>query len=131
MSRDGLQQQLTAGMTLRNWLLLAGLSAASLAFWDLKFSLGVLAGGLVSIANFGLLRRVLLRQFEPGRRPSVSGVLIRYYLRFAGTAVILLVLLKYHLVGAIGLLVGLSVIVLNLTMTGLMLFRRAKLKEAH
>lgn len=131
MSEERLQREVKAGLDRRNWVLLVVLAAASVAFWDLKFSLGVIAGGLLAIANFSILRRVLVRQFEPGHKPSVSGVLIRYYLRFFATAVVILLLIKFSVVGPVGLLVGLSVIVFNLAHLGIRLFRQAKLTEAH
>lgn len=131
MSPDPIEKQISEGMQRRNWLLLIGLSLSSLVFWDWPLTGGVIAGGLLSIVNFSLLKRVLTRQFRPGGRPSMSGILIRYYLRFAATAVIVFLLMKFRLVNGLGLLIGFSVIVINLTMTGLMLFRRARLKEAH
>lgn len=131
MSEVRLQQELEALIKRRNWLLLVALVAASAIAWDLKFTLGVVAGGLLAIANFSLLSRVLVRQFEPGHKPSISGVLVRYYLRFIATAVVILLLIKFSLVGPIGLLIGLSVIVFNLAAIGIRLFRQAKLTEAH
>lgn len=131
MSEERLQREVETVMNRYNWTLLLVLVAASVALWDLKFSLGIIAGGLLAIANFSLLRRVLVRQFEPGHKPSVSGVLIRYYLRFFATAVVILLLIKFSVVGPIGLLIGLSVIVFNLALLGIRLFRQAKLTEAH
>jgi hypothetical protein len=131
VSQKDLQEELSTGMRNRNWLFFIGLTAASLLIWDLKFTLGVIAGGIMVIVNFDILRRVLIKQFAPGNRASISGVLIRYYIRFAITAVLILLLLKFSLVGPIGLLIGLSVIVLNLTLTGFILFRRVKMTEAH
>ncbi len=104
--------------------------AASLVLWNLDFSLGILAGGVLAVVNFRFLHRSLKKQFGYGRRPSVMGVVGRSYLRFAATGVIILILLKFDLVNPIALLVGLSVVVLNLTLSGFSLARRALAKEA-
>lgn len=113
-----------------NWIVLAAMVALSLAAWSLKFSLGVAAGGLLATANFMILARTLKRQFQTGHTPSIGGVLGRYYLRFIVTGLIILVLIKFDIVGPIGLLIGLSVVVLNLTLTGLIVAWRSRPKEA-
>ena len=124
------EQQLLDQVRLRNWILLGTMVLASLVFWDLKVTLGVAAGGALVTTNFRLLHRILKRHFQPEGRASTASVLVGYYLRFAATGVIILLLLKYRLVHPIGLLIGLSVIVLTLTLTAFSLIRRGGLKEA-
>ncbi len=114
----------------RNWIVLGILAAASLVFWDLKILLGVVSGGILANFNFKLLHRALLNMFGRGK-PSVTKALVNYYLRFLVTGAIMLVLLKYQLVNPLGLLIGLSSVVVNLTLTGLFLARRVRFKEAH
>ena len=113
-----------------NWPVLGLFLAASLVLWNLGISFGILAGGLLALGNFHFLHRSLKKQFQAGNRPSIMGVVGRSYLRFAATGVIILVLLKFNLVDPIALLIGLSVVVLNLTLSGFSLFRQALLKEA-
>ena len=125
-----LEQQLLDQVRLRNWIFLGAMVLASLVFWDLKVTLGVAAGGVLVTINFRLLHRILKRQFRPEGRTSTASVLAGYYLRFAATGIIILLLLKFRLVHPIGLLIGLSVIVLTLTLTGFSLFLRGGLKEA-
>ena len=108
-----------------NWPILGLALALSLFVWNLSFSLGVLAGGVLATANFHFLHRSLKKQFRPGSRPSIMGVVGRSYLRFAATGVVILVLLKFSLVDPIALLIGLSVVVLNLTLSGFSFFRQA------
>lgn len=129
MSAPG-EEQLLDQVRLRNWIFLGTMVLASLVFWDLKITLGVASGGVLVTVNFRLLHRILKRQFKPKGRTSTASVLLGYYLRFAATGVIILVLLKYRLVHPIGLLIGLSVIVLTLILTGFSLIRRGGLKEA-
>ena len=125
-----LEEQLLDRVLKLNLPLLGLFLAGSLALWNLDFSLGVLAGGVLAVVNFRFLHRSLKKQFSPGQRPSVMGVVGRSYLRFAATGVIILILLKFDLVDAIGLLAGLSVVVLNLTLSGFSMARRALAKEA-
>jgi hypothetical protein len=113
-----------------NWPVLGLFLAVSLVLWNFSISLGVLAGGLLALANFHFLHRSLKKQFQAGNRPSIMGVVGRSYLRFAATGVIILVLFVFNLVNPIALIVGLSVVVLNLTLSGFSLFRQALLKEA-
>lgn len=127
---NSLEERLIDRVFRWNWPLLGLLLAASLVLWSVSFSLGVLAGGLLATANFHLLHRSLKKQFGVGHRPSIMGVVGRSYLRFAATGVIILVLLKFNLVNAIALLIGLSLVVLNLTLTGFSYARQALLKEA-
>jgi len=130
LSGQSLEERLVERVQIRSWVWLVSLVLASLAFWNLRFSLGVLAGCLLAVANFRILARVLRRQFAPGRRLSLSGVLVRYYLRFAATGAIILVLIKFRLVNPIGLLVGLSLIVVNLSLAGFSLARQNRIQEA-
>ena len=119
----------------RNWLILAGLVALSTLLWNVRFSVGVAAGGITANLSFLLLHQTLRRMFvhnmaQGKKKPAVLGVIIRYYIRFIFTGLIVLVLLKYKLADPIGLLIGLSVIVINLTATGLYLAHRMRVEEA-
>ena len=125
-----LEEKLIDRVTRWNWPALGLVLAGSLILWDLRISLGVLAGGLLALGTFHFLQRSLKKQFRSGNRPSIMGVVGRSYLRFVATGVIILVLLKFNLVDPIALLVGLSVVVLNLTLSGFSFARQALIKEA-
>lgn len=98
-------------------VVLAG--AMILVSWQSAASVAV--GGLIALANFGLLertiRRTLLTRPAPGQSP-MRKVLIKYYLRFAATALLLFFLVRQGLVEPLGLLVGLSVVVLTIIVWG-------------
>ena len=123
--KSSLEEQLIDRVKRWNWPLLGLFVGSSLLIISPGFSLGVLVGGLLAVVNFHFLHRSLKKQFSPGNRPSVMGVVGRSYLRFAATGVIILILLKFHLVSAIALLIGLSVVVLNLTLSGFSYARQA------
>jgi hypothetical protein len=107
-------EQLPAALHRRNWLILATLLAASLPFGNLQMSAGILAGGLVAIASFSWLQRSLRRLLadtgQDARRHYQFGYLVRL-LALGGVLAILVAIVKIH---PAGLILGLSVVVINL-----------------
>ncbi|MCK4509781.1 MAG: ATP synthase subunit I [Desulfuromonadales bacterium] len=110
---------LPAQLARRNWIILAILLLGSLPFGNLALSLGILTGGLIAIGGFLWLRRSLdrlLGQVTDGQ--ATGGTRFSYmfgcFLRLAVLAVILLVLIAIVKIHAIGLVIGLSVVVINL-----------------
>jgi small-conductance mechanosensitive channel len=108
-------EQLPSQLSRRNWLVLAVLLFASLPFGNFSLTLGILAGGLVAIAGFLWLRRSLGRLLE---QPVVGGARFRfqfgYLVRLAVLVGILAFLVKVVKIHAVGLIIGLSVVVINL-----------------
>ena len=100
-----------------NWIILAVLFVISLFFASEKFALGVLLGGFISILNFYWMERGLRGLFQKTGGNVKGSVLIKYYIRLAITAVILYFLISYETVNVIGLLIGLSVVVINIVIT--------------
>lgn len=123
--KDPLQRRLE----ITNWGILAALVAASAPFGDLRFSLGILCGGLLSVVNFHWLYRNLLTVFadHPGR--VKTALLTRYYLRLAVTAVALYLLISGDRVDVIGLVIGLSVVILNIVLTTVLLLTKKNCTE--
>jgi hypothetical protein len=110
------------------WISMIG---ASLWFWPWRFTLGVMAGGLVILINFHLLSRVLKSGLTPGQLTTPMAVIAKYYLRLLGTALVLYILIAYRLVNPFGLILGLSVVVINLTLVGCNEMRKILFKEAN
>ena len=79
--------------------------------------MGVLLGGFISILNFHWMERGLRGLFQKTGHNVKGSVLIKYYIRLAITAVILYFLISYETVNVIGLLIGLSVVVINIVIT--------------
>jgi len=106
--------KLPAQLTKRNWIVLALLLIGSLPLGNKDLSLGILTGGLVAIAAFMWMRRSL-SQLLAG---SEGGGQFRYQFGYIGRlivlAVVLAVLIAYVKIHVIGLIVGLSVVVINL-----------------
>jgi len=97
-----------------NWIILILLTAATGVFLGARFSLSVLCGGLVVIANFHILYRALRRAFSSTSVPGSAGLVFKYYLRLIATGVALLLLIKVAGMNPVGLIVGLSTVALNL-----------------
>ncbi|MDD2670916.1 MAG: ATP synthase subunit I [Syntrophales bacterium] len=113
--KDPLQKKLE----IRNWIVLAALSAAGWLIVSAPFGLGILLGGLISIANFYGLYLSLRKAFSSVSDKSKSVIMVRYYFRFAVTAVILYFLMTRFEISVIGLVLGLSVVVINILLTTL------------
>lgn len=109
------QEALLARLFRRNWWVLAALLAASLPLAPWRFTLSVLAGGLIVIAGFHVLHFVLARALAPGNTArDAKVVMFQYYLRLATLGLIIFALMRLRLVDPFGLLLGLSVVVINL-----------------
>jgi len=89
----------------------------SLFFAPLKFSLGILLGGFVSIVNFHWMAKGLLSIFKNLQGNPKGTVMVKYYIRLAIMAVVLYLLISNHVVDIIGLLIGLSVVIINILVT--------------
>jgi uncharacterized membrane protein (DUF485 family) len=111
--KDPLQKRLE----ITNWILLAVLVAGSLLLRSGRFSLGILLGGLISIINFHWLYRNLLGVFKKHLNRARAALMLRYYLRLAVTAIALYWIISRNLADVIGLVIGLSVVVLNIVLT--------------
>jgi len=100
-----------------NWIVLAVILIPSFIFTPFKFSLGVLLGGFISIVNFHWMERGLSGLFQNTKGNAKGPVLIKYYIRLAMTAVVLYFIIANGTVNVIGLLIGLSVVVINILTT--------------
>lgn len=105
---------------IRNWCVLAVFVCASLVFWSYPVTLGVLLGGFVCILNFHWICRDLRAAFQGPVDRARQRVLIRYYLRLFVTAVVLFFVITKTEVNVIGLVVGLSIVVVNIIATVLL-----------
>ncbi len=107
-------EQLPARLVRRNWILLAVLLLGSLPFGNQRASVGILAGGLVAIAGFTWMRRSLqklLAQPTGGGRVRYQ---LGYLVRLAVLGLSLALLVAVVKIDPVGLIIGLSVVVINL-----------------
>lgn len=107
-------EQLPSQMARRNWFILALLLLGSLPFGNLQLSIGVLVGGLVAIAGFLWMRRSLNRLIEQPTGGARFRYQFGYLIRLAVLALILAALIAIVKIHTLGLIIGLSVVVINL-----------------
>lgn len=111
------QDPLQKKIEISNWIVLAVFFIPSLVFAPWKFSLGILLGGFISIVNFHWMGRSLLSVFKNLSGNVKLRVMVKYYIRLAVTAVVLYLLIAGDIVNIIGLIIGLSVVMINIIIT--------------
>jgi hypothetical protein len=97
-----------------SWILLALMAGAGLLLVSRKFALGVLTGGVLAIANFHWLHSIIKRALLLPIEKASGFARIRYVLRLAVIALIIWTMIVRVGIDLIGLLVGLSVLVINI-----------------
>jgi hypothetical protein len=107
IEKDPLQKRLES----TNWIILAALVGSSLFLNATRFSLGILCGGLISVFTK-----------HPDR--AKKAILIHYYIRLAVTAFLLFWVISGNLVDIIGLVIGLSVVPLNMVLTTILVLSK-------
>jgi len=105
---------------LLNWIILPVMTLSGLAFGR-TVAAGILLGGLTIIANFALLQKTIRRAFssDGAMTAGKAAVVVKYYARLLGLAVIIFVLVGVGWADPIGLAVGLSTVVLSIFVFGL------------
>ena len=97
-----------------NWLLLAVLTAASGYLISPYFAKGLFIGGLIANISFILLKKDITRILSGPLNAAKGRFLIKYYIRLTVLAILLFFLVKYRSVHLVGLLVGLSTVVISI-----------------
>jgi len=97
-----------------SWVLLAFLAVAGWFMVSRHFAAGVVAGGVLAIANFNWLCSIIKRALLLSAHRADSFARIRYVLRLAIVSIIIWIMIIRYGIDLIGLLVGLSVLVINI-----------------
>jgi len=101
-------------LTVGSLALLAVGAAGGLVFGSTRFAGSILAGGLLALANFFWLRSILLRSLQLQVREAPRFAVLRYIVRLTLLALAIYALIIYARVDILGLLLGLSVLVVNI-----------------
>lgn len=101
----------------RNWFILSGMLVISFSFLSTYFSFGVLIGGVLSIISYYWLYRIVKRAITYTPAAAKTMILLWYYVRLFAIGGVLYLIISKQLVDPIGLLVGLSVVVLSIMFT--------------
>ena len=120
--KDPLQKRLE----ITNWIILTVTLVISLALGFTRFSLGILCGGLISVVNFHWLYRNLLGLLTTQEDKARKAIMFRYYFRLALTAFVLYWVISGRLVDVIGLVIGLSVVFMNIVLTTILVLSKKK-----
>ena len=125
-----IQQRLVYFVTRSNWIIFFTLSLAGLVWTSSAFALGIIFGGLIVTINFHLLAKTLKRALTPPHLSTHHVVLVKYYIRFVISGVIIFFLIKYQVVHPLGLFIGLSVVVASIMLATLVEVKKLIFKEA-
>ena len=113
-----------------NWILFCLALLVSLPAAPVKFSLGILFGGLIVTLNFHMLARTLKKSLTPPHITSQHMVLATYYLRFIISGVLIFLLIYKQIVDPLGLILGLSVVVASIMLATMREITKLIFKEA-
>jgi len=105
----------------RSWIILCFLTALSIFLRNAALTTGVILGGLVTIINFDVLQRYILRSFASGETVKVKKVWVvgKFYLRFLALGAVLYALIRFDWVDPVGLAAGLSTVVFSIISFGI------------
>ncbi len=115
-----------------NWVVLLILSSFGYFVMSPFWTAGVVFGGLIAIANFGVLQHTVRRAFSPegihqGARFSIMG---KSSLRLLALGVIIYVLITRGWIDPVGLVVGLSTVMVSIIGVAIHMLLRIGTKEA-
>ena len=109
--------QLLAEMARRNWIILLVLVLISLFWQSLPVTMGVLSGGVLVIINYRWLGRSLFKLLDNPQPAMQKGFKRNYLFRLVFIAGSIYILLARGGVHPLALVVGLSVVVVNIMVT--------------
>ena len=116
----------------RNWIILFILSCSSYFFMSSALTAGVVIGGLLITANFGVLQHTIRRSFSPdGSMIKRKGSIIaKYYIRLFALGAAIFFLIGQGWIHPVGLAVGLSTIVISIVSLGVQQACKSLSREA-
>ena len=105
----------------QGWFILLILAALSFFLMSPAFTLGIILGGLIVIANFNFLQYTIRSAFssEGTMMNKKKAIVAQYYFRLAILGIIIYILATNEWVDMVGLFIGLSIVVINILITGI------------
>lgn len=113
IEKDPLQRKLE----IFNWIILGLLVVISLLFFSNEFTLGIVLGGLISVGSFSWRQRDLRKVFRNLTERARSAIMFRYYIRFFVSAVLIFFIITKTPADVIGLLIGLSIVIISIVLS--------------
>ena len=104
-----------------NWIILLLLGIISYFLMRQSFTTGIILGGLITIANFHLFQHVFRGVFPPegSMKTNKMSIIAKFFLRLLGLGIIIYFLLTFLWVDPIGLIIGLSTVVIGIVSFGI------------
>ena len=126
------REKLLRQITTTNWIFLLILGSLSSVFMSATFTLGVILGGLIIIANFSVLQHTIRSAFSaPGAMGGKkSSIVAKYFFRLAIMGLIIYILITSGWVNPIGLAIGLSIVVFSILNFGIRTAWKTSSREA-
>jgi hypothetical protein len=125
-----IQQRLITFILRTNWVLFALACLAGYVLATPAFFSGIIFGGFIVTFNFHLMARTLKKAFTPPHLASISSVIAKYYIRFTISAIIIFFLIYKQIVNPVGLIVGLSIVMISMMLATLCEITKLICKEA-
>ena len=113
------EEQMLAGLARRNWIIFMILLALSFLLGGKEQFVGVACGGLIAVCGYQWLHHSLVKALSVGGDYAVRGFQLSYMFRLLALVVMLVLLVAVVKVDPIGLIIGLSVVVINIMVTTL------------
>ena len=116
----------------QGWFILLILAALSYFLMSPAFTLGIILGGLIVIANFNFLQYTIRSAFssEGTMMNKKKTIVAQYYFRLAILGIIIYIVATNKWVDMVGLFIGLSIVVINILITGIRLALKTSSGEA-
>jgi len=125
-----IQQRIIKFVTRSNWILFGIASILGFVLLSRHVALGILFGGLLVTINFHLLAKTLKKALTPPHLASHNLVLAKYYLRFLISGFIIFLLIASRIAHPVGLVIGLSIVVLSIVLATVCEIKKLIFKEA-
>ena len=115
--------KLFGNLKIMNWIILLLLGTVSYGVMKGSFTTGVIIGGLIIIANFHVLQHTIRRGFPSNGIliAKKASIIAKYYLRLAVMGMLIYLLITQRLVHPVGLVIGLSIVVISIVSLGIIM----------
>ncbi|MCJ8500720.1 ATP synthase subunit I [Desulfatitalea alkaliphila] len=125
-----IQQRLITFIKRTNWVLFALTCIVGYLLTAPPFLKGLVFGGFIVTLNFHLMARTLRKAFAPPHTASISSIIAKYYVRFTVSAILIFLLIYNHIVDPLGLIIGLSIVMISMMLATLLEITKLIFKEA-
>jgi len=125
-----IQKRILTFVTRSNWILFLVISIPGYLLLPADFARGMFFGGLLVTLNFHLLAKTLKSALTPPHLSSHNVVIAKYFLRFIGSGFIIFILIAGNFVNPLGLIIGLSVVVISILLATMREIAKLIFKEA-